>query len=132
MQHLQVAVGVIVNADKQILIARRQAHQHQGDRWEFPGGKREADESRLAALKRELNEEVGLQVLDARDLLQIDHDYTDRKVTLDVWLVERFSGEVHGREGQQIKWCPLAELEQHDFPAANGAIVTAIKNYFQV
>jgi len=132
MQHLRVAVGVVVNADKQILIARRQAHQHQGDLWEFPGGKREPDESRLAALQRELYEEVGLQILDAQDLLQIDHDYSDRKVTLDVWLVEQFSGEVHGREGQQIKWCPLAELDQHEFPAANGAIVTAIKDYFRV
>ncbi|MDT8310307.1 MAG: 8-oxo-dGTP diphosphatase MutT [Methylophaga sp.] len=132
MQHLQVAVGVIVNADKQILITRRQAHQHQGNLWEFPGGKREADESRFSALQRELHEEIGLQVLIAKELLQIDHDYADRKVTLDVWLVEKFSGEVHGREGQQIKWCPLAEIEQYDFPAANGAIVTAIKNYFQI
>lgn len=131
MQHLQVAVGVIVNADKQILIARRQAHQHQGDLWEFPGGKREAEESRLAALTRELHEEVGLQVINARDLLQINHDYADRKVTLDVWLVDQFSGEVHGREGQQIKWCSLAELDQHEFPAANSAIVTAIKDFFQ-
>ena len=39
MQHLQVAVGVIVNAEREILIARRHAHQHQGDLWEFPGGK---------------------------------------------------------------------------------------------
>lgn len=131
MQHLQVAVGVIVNAEQEILIARRQAHQHQGDLWEFPGGKREADESRLAALSRELHEEVGLQVLDARDLLQIEHDYADRKVTLDVWLVQQFSGDVQGREGQQIKWCPLAELDQHDFPAANGAIISAIKAFFQ-
>lgn len=131
MQHLQVAVGVIVNADREILIARRHAHQHQGDLWEFPGGKREADESRLGALKRELHEEVGLQVLDARDLVQIEHDYPDRKVTLDVWLVEQFTGDVHGREGQLIKWCPLAELAQHDFPAANGPIVAAIQNHYQ-
>lgn len=132
MQHLQVAVGVIVNADREILIARRHAHQHQGNLWEFPGGKREADESRLAALHRELFEEIGLQVLNARDLLQIEHDYADRKVTLDVWLVDAFDGQVHGREGQQIKWCPLAELDKHDFPAANGPIVNAIKAHFRI
>lgn len=131
MFHLQVAVGVIVNTDQQILIARRQPHQHQGDLWEFPGGKREADESRLAALSRELHEEVGLHVINAIDLLQIEHDYADRKVTLDVWLVDQFSGEVHGREGQLIKWCPVAELGQHDFPAANATIIDAIQNYYQ-
>ncbi|MCX4190774.1 8-oxo-dGTP diphosphatase MutT [Methylophaga sp. OBS3] len=131
IKHLQVAVGVIVNAQQEVLIARRQAHQHQGNLWEFPGGKREPEESRLDALKRELQEEVGLLVEKAEDLFQVEHDYTDRKVTLDVWLVEQFSGEIAGREGQEIKWCPLNALDEHEFPAANSAIVSAVKSYYQ-
>ena len=51
-KRLQVAVAIILNNDEQVLIARRHAHQHQGDLWEFPGGKREANETRLEAVQR--------------------------------------------------------------------------------
>ena len=119
-KRLQVAVAIIVNNDEQVLIARRHAHQHQGDLWEFPGGKREADETRLEALQR------------AEPLMQIVHDYPDLQVELDVWLVTEFSGEATGKEGQPLVWCPLAELPAKEFPAANMQIIERLTNLYFV
>lgn len=124
---LHVVVGVIVDARGRILIARRPAHRHQGGLWEFPGGKMEAGESALAALRRELDEEVGIRVERARPLIRVRHDYPDRSVLLDVWRVGAFGGEAHGREGQPVEWVPPDELPSRSFPAANRPIITAAR-----
>ena len=131
-KRLQVAVALIVNNDEQFLIARRHAHQHQGDLWEFPGGKREANETRLEAVQREIYEEVGLQVEQAEPLMQIVHDYPELQVELDVWLVTEFSGDATGKEGQPLVWCPLAELSVREFPAANMQIIERLTNLYLV
>ena len=131
-KRLQVAVAIILNNDEQVLIARRHAHQHQGDLWEFPGGKREANETRLEAVQREIYEEVGLQVEQAEPLMQIVHDYPELQVELDVWLVTEFSGDATGKEGQPLVWCPLAELSVREFPAANMQIIERLTNFYLV
>ena len=131
-KRLQVAVAIIVNNEEQVLIARRHAHQHQGDLWEFPGGKREANETRLEAVQREIYEEVGLQVEQAEPLMQIVHDYPELQVELDVWLVTEFSGDATGKEGQPLVWCPLAELSVREFPAANMQIIERLTNLYLV
>lgn len=124
---LRVAVGVIVNERDEILVARRAAHLHQGGLWEFPGGKIDAGESAHAGLCRELHEELGIAVLDSAPLLVIDHDYGDRQVELDVWRVTRFSGEPQGRQGQPLRWLAVANLKEQEFPAANAAIIAALR-----
>ena len=131
-KRLQVAVAIIVNNDEQVLIARRHAHQHQGDLWEFPGGKREANETRLEAVQREIYEEVGLQVEQAEPLMQIVHAYPELQVEIDVWLVTEFSGDATGKEGQPLVWCPLAELSVREFPAANMQIIERLTNLYLV
>ncbi|MDO7667749.1 MAG: NUDIX domain-containing protein, partial [Pseudomonadota bacterium] len=77
---IHVAVATIVNADNEVLLALRQAHQHLGNLWEFPGGKVEADETVYAALKREIWEELAITVIAAKPLLTVSHDYDDRSV----------------------------------------------------
>lgn len=124
---IHVAVGVILDADKQILIALRHPDSHQGGLWEFPGGKVEEGESVQQALARELAEELGLRVNDSRSLVCIEHDYGDKKVMLDVWWVERFEGLAQGREGQPIKWVSARALTDFRFPEANHAIVAAVQ-----
>lgn len=124
---LHVAAGVIVGPEGQILIAERAKHRHQGGLWEFPGGKVEPGETVQQALARELWEELNIHVGHARPLIQIRHRYPDKSVLLDVWRVESFTGEPHGREGQPLAWvCPEA-LVQYAFPAANVPIVTAAR-----
>lgn len=123
---VHVAVGVICNESGQILIALRAAHQHQGNLWEFPGGKVEHDESCHDALSRELKEELGIDVLTTRPLIQIEHHYSDKSVLLDVHYVTEFRGNVYGREGQPVKWVAPQDLYAHDFPAANTPILHAV------
>ena len=79
----------------------------------------------VEALKRELQEELGIEVCAWRSLLEVRHDYTDKQVLLDVWLIDQFSGQAVGREGQPLCWCSPEELVKRDFPAANQPIVEA-------
>lgn len=124
---VHVVAGVIYDKEGHILIAHRHDGQHQGGKWEFPGGKCEANEEPLAALQRELHEELDIDVQQASPLIKIRHDYPDKSILLDVWEVSEFSGEAHGKEGQPIKWVTVNELDEHEFPEANLPIITAIK-----
>ncbi len=125
---LHVAVGVIFNAAGDVLLALRPEDKHQGGLWEFPGGKVEPGEGVVAALRRELNEELAIEVIGSpRPLITIHHCYPDRTVFLDVWQVERFSGTAHGREGQVLEWVRPERLRERSFPAANLPIVTALQ-----
>ncbi len=123
---VHVAVGVVIDTSDRILVAQRPQHLHQGGLWEFPGGKVEAGELVTDALKRELREELAIEVIDAEPLIEIEHDYGDREVLLDVWRVTAFRGEPHGREGQSWRWVARGDLESLEFPAANIAIIEAL------
>jgi len=125
---VHVAVGVILNPASQILIAKRAANLHQGGLWEFPGGKVDAGESVQQALSRELMEELAIGVSSCSAFMEIHHDYGDKSVFLDVWIVDAFEGEARGNEGQAITWVDVLELEDYEFPKANETIVSAIKN----
>lgn len=133
---VHVAAAAIFNGRGEVLIARRPEHVHQGGLWEFPGGKVEDGESVREALWRELHEEIGIEVQQARPLIRVRHDYGDKSVLLDVWRVDSFTnaaqlagGQRHegkGREGQPVKWVLPGDLADYDFPAANGPIITAV------
>lgn len=124
---IHVAVGVIFKTSGEILIALRPDDRPLGGYWEFPGGKVEAGEETLDALKRELYEELGIHVEQASPLLKQQHRYTKHEVLLDVWQVERFSGEAKGREGQRIKWVQASDLRDYKFPDANSVILETIR-----
>ena len=126
-KRVHVAVGVIRSRDGRILVARRSANQHLGGLWEFPGGKVEAGETVNQALARELQEELGIDVLAQSALCCIQHDYTDKSVLLDVWNVNEFSGTARGKEGQPLRWLFPHELKHTDFPQANRAIIRALQ-----
>ncbi len=123
---VHVAVGVIQDADGRILVSRRHVKQHQGGLWEFPGGKLEGNESVYEALRRELREELGIDVQRAVPFKLLDYQYEDKCVRLDVWRVLEFRGEPCGLESQPITWRALGELKEEDFPAANHAIIAAL------
>lgn len=124
---VHVAVGVVFNDEGLVLIARRPPHVHLGGLWEFPGGKREADESIDDALVRELVEEIGIWPRLYRPLIKLHHHYPERHVLLDVWRVDAFTGTPHGRENQPIAWVPAEHLAQYEFPAGNLPIITAAR-----
>jgi 8-oxo-dGTP diphosphatase len=122
MKIVEVAVGVI-KRDNKIYISKRADDLHQGGKWEFPGGKREANETIEQTLVRELSEEIGIQVTKQSHFMLIEHDYGDKKVRLDVRLVEDFEGEASHQEGQQSQWVEISELNQFIFPEANKVII---------
>lgn len=128
MSRVHVMVGLVFDAAGRVLVARRPDHVHQGGRWEFPGGKLEPGEAPLDGLRRELREELALEVLDAASWQRITHDYPDRQVLLDVWRVTLWRGEVRGLQQQPLRWLAPADLVAGDFPAANVAIVTGLQS----
>lgn len=107
---IPVACGVLVDRQGRVLSARRPEGKVAAGYWEFPGGKIEPGESAAAALARELQEELGVTVREARPLIRFRHVYTNREVILDTWLVTAFDGEPHSREGQALAWLSRDEL----------------------
>jgi 8-oxo-dGTP diphosphatase len=110
-----------------VLIAQRPKGRHQGGLWEFPGGKVEPGEDGRAALRRELREELGIEITIARPLIRVQHRYADRAVLLDCWRVSQWEGAVHGREGQRIAWARPEAVDERRFLPADKAIITAAR-----
>lgn len=125
MKRIDVAVAVI-RRENQVFICKRADNLHQGGKWEFPGGKKEANESIEQALARELMEEVGIVVRQQQPFMLIEHDYVDKQVRLDVRMVAQFDGEPHGKEGQPSRWVAIEQLPQYTFPQANQAIINKL------
>jgi len=128
MAAVHVAVGVILDEQRNILIARRAHDTHQGGLWEFPGGKVEPGEAVESALYRELREELGILIGRTSPLQQVRHDYGDKAVLLDVHVVWDFAGEARGLENQPLRWVAVSELGAFSFPAANQPIVGAVRD----
>ncbi len=126
MTEIQVAIGVALNAQQEVLVALRDPAQHQGGLWEFPGGKVEPSESTEGALVREFREEVGLEVLAYESVYQICHDYGDRVVRIETFLITEFEGRAAPKEGNPIQWVALEQLRALAMPAANRPIVEAV------
>ena len=123
---IKVAVGIVINANDQVLVSVRPDHVPLSGLWEFPGGKIESDESALAALKRELIEEVAVTVVVAKPLICVSHRYEHGLVSLDTYHVTEFSGEPYGKEGQTVDWVPRAQLRELAFPPSNTPIIDAV------
>jgi 8-oxo-dGTP diphosphatase len=120
---LHVVVGIIINAEQQVLVARRQSHQIKAGCWEFPGGKVEPGETAFAALQREFAEEIGISVTQAEAWMKFDYVYPHKHVLLDVWLIQAFEGTPTGAEGQVVGWVTAAEMTQMEFPEGNKVII---------
>lgn len=123
---VRVAVGIVINAENQVLITKRSADQHQGNKWEFPGGKIEESETPQQALRRELKEEVGIDIQSSSFFTTIEHQYSDKKVTLEFYKVTKWLGEAKGLEGQPLIWVEKSALNNYEFPTANKAIVVML------
>ena len=107
---LRVVAAVIYDDQRRVLVTQRPAGKALAGLWEFPGGKLEAGESPEDALRRELREELGIEVQQCRPLLELQHDYPERRVQLSVWVVERHAGQPAGLEGQPLQWATQEQL----------------------
>ncbi len=124
---VRVVAGALFDDGGRVLIAERPAGKHMAGRWEFPGGKVGAGEGDERALRRELAEELGVEVLAARQLLTLTHEYDDRIVELSMWIVERYRGEPRSLDGQRLKWVSVRQLPDEDILEADRPFIEALQ-----
>jgi 8-oxo-dGTP diphosphatase len=124
---IHVVAGALFDEQGRVLIAQRPPGKHLAGGWEFPGGKLEPGEQPLAGLKRELQEELGIETLEATPLIAYEHGYSDRRVLLDLWLVSRYAGEPSSVEGQPLQWVMIDELETVGLLEADRPMIPALR-----
>lgn len=118
-----VAAGLITRGDE-VLICQRKAGTPMGLKWEFPGGKIEAGESAEQALKRELEEELGIQAEIGAPVAHVRHSYrSGGAVDLQFFTVRSFAGEITNHIFEDVRWAALRDLPGYDFLAADRDLV---------
>jgi len=127
-KYRRIGVGVVWDHDRQrILIDRRLPEGELAGYWEFPGGKIEPDEDAAACIKREVQEELAIEVEVGDHLITIDHEYETLKVSLIVHHCQHIAGEPQAIACSEILWVTVNDLEKFQLPAANYQIVQALK-----
>jgi 8-oxo-dGTP diphosphatase len=127
MRRLRVAAGILFDARGRVLITERVGGGPFQGMWEFPGGKIGDGESPEQALARELSEELGIEPGAVEHFMHLDHDYPDRSVSIDFFLVNGWKNEPAGLEGQALRWVPPALLGEHDILPADVPVIEALQ-----
>ena len=109
----------------QVLISRRPAGKRDALLWEYPGGKVAPGETPVEALRRELEEELGVVIGDADPISFA----SDAHIVLLLFACRAWTGDPTGREGQTIKWVAPAELEQHEMPPLDDELVLPVREF---
>jgi mutator protein MutT len=125
--HFHVTAGLVWK-DGKLLITRRPEGSHLAGYWEFPGGKQELGESLEACLEREIQEELGLEVKAAKHLLQIDHDYEIKSITLHLFLCDWLSGDPTPIGCDEIRWVRPEDLANFKLPPPDLQLLPFIQN----
>jgi 8-oxo-dGTP diphosphatase len=124
----QVVAALITRAD-QLLICQRSKDQPLPLKWEFPGGKIEAGEQQVEALRRELGEELGISARIGEKIADVEHSYPQGgAVALHFYHVPSYEGEMENRIFEQILWVSRGELPNFDFLEADLGIVRKLAN----
>ena len=122
LPHQEVAVGLVWR-DGRLLVARRPADGLLGGLWEFPGGKVEEGESPEEAVRRELREEMALEVEVGEPLRAVHHAYSHFRVTLRPYHARILSGEPRARSAEAWRWIAPDAMDEIPLPAANHRIL---------
>ena len=122
----QVVAALIVRESK-LLICQRKKDQPMALKWEFPGGKIEPGEQPVAALKRELNEELGIHAEIGEKVASLEHRYKNGgAVELHFFRVDKFEGEIENIIFAQVRWVNRRDLPRYDFLDADKQLVQQI------
>lgn len=126
--HYEVTAGVVWNGAGRFLIAQRPPEGLLGGLWEFPGGKREAGETLEACLRRELAEELGIQVIVGAPLTIVRHAYTHFRITLHAFHCRLVDGQPRALGCVDWEWITLDDVERFAFSTADRKIISALHN----
>ena len=122
-----IGVAVIWDKTGKILIDKRRSGGSFGGLWEFPGGKKEAGETIEDCIKREVLEELGIEVALEEHLITIEYNYSEIRVKLHVYHCRYLRGILQAIECDEFRWVTLDEIDRFTFPEANEQIITALK-----
>lgn len=129
MSVLDVVCAIIVNDHGQILACQRSQQSSSPGKWEFPGGKIELGETTQTALKREILEELGAQIIIQRALNVVNHSYSDFKIALYPFICQiKGSKAPTPIEHSQIRWINHTDTHLLDWSEAD---ITVLENYQQ-
>ncbi len=130
--HYDVVAGVIwqngqIEANERFLIAQRPLHGLLGGLWEFPGGKQEPGETLPEALRREIQEELAIEIAVGEHLTSIKHAYTHFRITLHAFQATHLSGVPQHLGVANHAWVTLAELDDYAFAVTNQKIIATLR-----
>jgi 8-oxo-dGTP diphosphatase len=128
MKAIDVAAGLVFNAGK-LLITQRREDDHLGGYWEFPGGKRETQESFEACLQRELREELDIHVEVLEAVADITHAYPTKTVHLRFFRCAMRTGQPRNIGCQNFAWVTAPELKLYQFPPADEQLLDTLMNH---
>jgi mutator protein MutT len=119
---IEVAAAIIFK-QQEILISQRDEHSHLSGYWEFPGGKREKDETFEDCLLREIREELNVEIEVDGLFERVNYEYAEKVVTLQFYCCRYLRGEAKALGCRQFKWVPLRQLSEYHFPPANEPVL---------
>lgn len=123
---VQVAAGLIARNGR-YLITRRRAGVHLEGVWEFPGGKREPGESLEDCLRRELREELGIEITDSVPYRVVWHEYPEKKVEICFFFCSIKRGEVQALGCEEFRWVTPKDFISFEFPPADQSLIEALQ-----
>jgi len=127
MNKIKQVVAALIIRDSRILICQRTEDQAMPLKWEFPGGKVERDEDLKDALRRELDEELGIDAVIGRKVAAIQHTYANgTSLALYFYRVDQFKREIQNRIFHDVRWVDRQELPTYDFLEADVKLVRDI------
>ena len=127
LQTIEVSAALIFH-DGKLLITRRHADAHLGGLWEFPGGKREPDETFEQCLVREIREELGVEISVGKLFESVTHAYPEKTVRLEFFVCRLLRGEPQPIGCEALKWAAKSELADYEFPAADARLLQKLEN----
>jgi len=124
---IQVAAGLILHEGR-YLIAQRKVGVHLGGLWEFPGGKCEPGEALEDCLRRELREELGIEITTLVPFHIIRHEYPEKTVELHFFHCSIRDGQAQALDCEEIRWVAPEELTKYEFPEADRPLIQALQD----